>query len=258
MQSSLGGDCTIFSLRCPYDSGVLKLSHVEVKDGVSSSRDGGIVDKDSLEIDRVVNESCSWSMLRRLPYSSSNSSTRPSNTSSGEPTTDDGASARSCLHSWINSSMDMVFSIGLSLRRRWGSLGIAVTASRAATAGGIASGLWFLDTRCGWPLCWPRALVVWVEVAVLMGVRGGITTGAECVGAAGATGAGMGFDIACGVFSGSAGRFKGVRAGLAERTPIFSEELRRGDGEGEWRKGNDLGTIIMKTGRDRRPLVTNN
>lgn len=91
-----------------------------------------------------------------------------------------------------------------------------------------------------------------------MGVRGGITTGAECVGTAEATGAGIGLDMACGVFSGSPGRFKGVGGGLAERAPIFSEELRRGDGEGEWRKGNDLGTIIMKTGRDRRLLVTNN
>jgi hypothetical protein len=57
-----------------------------------------------------------------------------------------------------------------------------VTASRAATAGGIASGWWFFGTRVFLaPFC-PLTLTVWVAVELLVGVRGGITTGFECVG----------------------------------------------------------------------------
>lgn len=147
MQSSLGGEETILSLRSGNDlrlmeSGVLILSQCEEYDGSSKSNDGGMVARDSLEIDlEVENESFSCSMLCRLPYSSSDSSTRPSSKSNGEPTKEDGTSVSSCFHSWINSSIDIRLSARAGLRRRWGIFGIDVTASSAATAGGMASGL---------------------------------------------------------------------------------------------------------------------
>lgn len=158
MQSSFGGEDTTFSRRSDsdlvYELGVLSSSHVEVKDGAFMSKDGGIVDRESLDMERVVTDcgkSFSCSSLTRLPYSSSDSSTRPRSRSNGEPTTDAGNSMSSCFHSWINSSMDIRLSIAEPFLRRCGIFGIAVTASRAATAGGMASGLWFFEECCGLP-----------------------------------------------------------------------------------------------------------
>jgi hypothetical protein len=73
---------------------------------------------------------------------------------------------------------------------------MAVTASNAATAGGTASDLWFLEFRCGLPPLWPLALTECVEVATpgRVGVRGGMTTGLECMGAADAA-LGLGCDV---------------------------------------------------------------
>lgn len=107
-------------------------------------------------------------------------------------------------------------------------------ARRAATAGGIASGLWFLGVRSGLPPLCPRALTVCVEVAVpvRVGVRGGITTGFECMGAAGggaplASGLRIGSSIFCTGLTRILFEVDG--AVLADRAPIFSE-VRGGDG----------------------------
>lgn len=191
-QSSAGGDDTAFPRRSGsdlwYESGVLNSSQCEAKDGALVSKDGGIVYRESLEMDRSVTDcaqSFSCSSLNRLPYSSSDSSTRPRSRSNGEPTTDAGSSESSCFHSWMSSSMDIRLSMAEPLRRRGGILGMAVTARRAATAGGIASGLWFLCARCGLRALWLLTLTDWVALTVpcRVGVRGGITTGFECTGA---------------------------------------------------------------------------
>lgn len=156
-QSSFGGEETSLSLRSGSDlrlmeSGVLMLSQCDENDGSSKSNEGGIVASDSLDIDLdVANISFSCSILCKLPYSSSDSSTRPSSKSRGEPTTDDGVSESSCFHSWISSSIDIRLSTGAGLRRRAGILGIAVTASKAATAGGIESALCVEEARAGLP-----------------------------------------------------------------------------------------------------------
>jgi len=78
MQSSFGGDETTFSRRSVdaflYDSGVLSPSQFDAKEGASISKDGGMVDKESLDIDLDVMEVAiyfSCSTLTRLPYSSS-------------------------------------------------------------------------------------------------------------------------------------------------------------------------------------------
>ena len=57
---------------------------------------------------------------------------------------------------------------------------MAVTASRAATAGGRASGLWLLVERAGLPPFCPLTQTVCVEEG-RVGVRGGMTTGLECL-----------------------------------------------------------------------------
>lgn len=66
------------------------------------------------------------------------------------------------------------------LRRRAGCLGMVVKASKAATAGGRASGLWALVERAGLPPFCPLTRIVWVDEA-RVGVRGGMTTGLECL-----------------------------------------------------------------------------
>ena len=106
MQSSLGGDEMILSLRSGSDnvrrneSGVPGTSHWEAYEGLSKSREGGEVAMESLDTDLAMSSgSLSCSKLRKLPQSSSKSSTRPSRRSMGEPTTDEGASESSCFHS---------------------------------------------------------------------------------------------------------------------------------------------------------------
>ena len=124
-----------------------------------------------------------------------------------------------------------------------------MTASSAATAGGIASDLWFFGTRCERPPCCPRVLIVWVEVAVLIDMRGGITTGAECVGSGGPVGAEVGIDMFLSLLTVGfevRGLIKGVGDGRADLAPIFSGFF-RGEGEDGWRKGYDLGTIMAIT-----------
>jgi hypothetical protein len=66
-------------------------------------------------------------------------------------------------------------------RRRVGILGIAVTASKAATAGGRAFASWLCEVRAGLPPFCPLILTVCVDVADLIGVRGGMTTGWDMV-----------------------------------------------------------------------------
>jgi len=77
--------------------------------------------------------------------------------------------------------MDILRSVVVRGRRRVGILGIAVTASKAATAGGRAFASWLCALRAGLPPLCPLILTVCVEVADLRGVRGGITTGCDMV-----------------------------------------------------------------------------
>lgn len=208
---------------------------MEVNDGAFMSNDGGIVDRESLDIDRVVidcAQSFSCSSLTRLPYSSSDSSTRPSSRSNGEPMTDAGNSESSCFHSWINSSIDIRLSMAEPFLRRDGILGMAVTAKRAATAGGMASDLWVLEECCGLPPLVPRTFTVWVWVVFREGIRGGITTGWECM---------SGVDVTCwGAGSGLISMFltridlERVGGDRGDRTPIFSL-LRCGWDDVDWR-----------------------
>lgn len=53
-------------------------------------------------------------------------------------------------------------------------------ASRAATAGGRASGLWLFVERAGLPPFCPFIRTVWTDDG-RVGVRGGMTTGLECL-----------------------------------------------------------------------------
>jgi hypothetical protein len=130
----------------------------------------------------VRKEAFSCSMLITLLYSSSDSSTRPSSRSIGEPDSDGGVSESSCLHSCISSSMDILLSIVDLFRRRAGILGIAVTASKAATAGGSAFASWLYEERADkWWRCSLLILEVCVEEADLAGVRGGMPTGLDIV-----------------------------------------------------------------------------
>jgi hypothetical protein len=142
MQSSFGGDCTSFSLRSgagflPIELGVDGLLHDDATDRSSVSVDG-IEGSDSLETDLDAMKSLSCSLvLAILPASSpSQSSGRSSKMSSGECMFERPPSRSSCLHSSINSSIDICRSTG-PLRRRFDGGGIDVTASSAATAGGI-------------------------------------------------------------------------------------------------------------------------
>lgn len=73
--------------------------------------------------------------------------------------------------------MDILLSVVVRGRRRVGILGMAVTASKAATAGGRALASWLCELRAGLPPFCPLILTVCVEVADLRGVRGGMTTG---------------------------------------------------------------------------------
>jgi hypothetical protein len=128
------------------------------------------------------------------------------------------------------------------LRRRFGGMrGISVTASRAATAGGIASVWWWSGVRVVLPPFWPRTRTVWVEMDVFVGARDGMMTGFDCVGAEGGMVLGLGSGAAvyssffspgcfCGLVEG-----EGVDLAVRDRAPIFSEGL-CGE-EGETRKG---------------------
>lgn len=82
-------------------------------------------------------------------------------------------------------------------RRRAGILGMAVTASKAATAGGSALASWLWDERADRPLCSPRILVVCVEDEDLMGVRSGMPTGLDMVVEEGACVGGCSGDGVC-------------------------------------------------------------
>lgn len=112
--------------------------------------------------------------------------------------------------------------------------GISVTASSAATAGGIASCLWFLGARSFLPPLWPLTLTVCVEAELFVGVRGGMMTGIECAGgAAGVTTAfGSGLHMVSSLFSVGCMRvlFEVEEVALADLAPIFSEDLRGEDG----------------------------
>ena len=110
--------------------------------------------------------------------------------------------------------------------------GIEVTASSAATAGGMASDLWFLGARMVRPPFWPRTLTVWVEVDVLVGVLGGMTTGLDWV-KVGEVMVGESCLRACGLLCsnmagicsdfGSGNMDRGLfDGGLADLAPIFS------------------------------------
>ena len=142
MQSSFGGDCTNFSLRSgagflPIEAGVDGLLHDDATDRSSVSIDG-TEGNDSLETDLDTMKSLSCSLvLAILPASSpSQSSGRSNKMSSGECMFERPPSRSSCLHSSINSSIDICRSAG-PLRRRFDGGGIDVTANSAATAGGI-------------------------------------------------------------------------------------------------------------------------
>jgi hypothetical protein len=77
--------------------------------------------------------------------------------------------------------MDILLSVVVRGRRRVGILGMAVTANKAATAGGRAFASWLCELRAGLPPFCPLILTVCVEVADFRGVRGGITTGWDMV-----------------------------------------------------------------------------
>jgi hypothetical protein len=100
-------------------------------------------------------------------------------------------------------------------------------ASKAATAGGSASGLWLLVERAGLPPFWPLTRTVCVEDA-RVGVRGGMTTGLECLSMSAA-----GSVDERGVCTGLVVR--GERGFLWERVPILSCGLERGEGGACWR-----------------------
>ena len=77
--------------------------------------------------------------------------------------------------------MDILLSIVLRCRRRAGILGIAVTASKAATAGGSAFASWLCRVRADEWQCWVLILDVCVEEGDFKGVRGGMPTGLDIV-----------------------------------------------------------------------------
>ena len=62
-------------------------------------------------------------------------------------------------------------------------MGIAVTASKAATAGGSAFASWLRDERVDRPPFCPLILTLCVEVCDCMGVRDGMPTGLVMVAA---------------------------------------------------------------------------
>jgi hypothetical protein len=135
---------------------------------------------ESLEIDlEVMKDAFSGSVLVTLLSSSSDSSIRPSSRSMGEPDSDDGISESSCFHSCISSSMEMVLSVVERCRRRAGILGMVVTASKAATAGGSALASWPGAERADELRLLLRILAVCVEEEDFKGVRGGMPTGLD-------------------------------------------------------------------------------
>lgn len=102
-------------------------------------------------------------------------------------------------------------------------------ASRAATAGGRASGLWLLVERAGRPPFCPLRRTDCVDEG-RVGVRGGMTTGRECLSMSSAAGA----EGATGVHAGLVVR--GARGLRAVRVPMFSAGLLLRSVDGEcWR-----------------------
>lgn len=77
--------------------------------------------------------------------------------------------------------MEMRLSIVLRCRRRAGILGMVVTASKAATAGGSAFASWLCTARADEWRCWVLILDVCVEEDDFKGVRGGMPTGLDIV-----------------------------------------------------------------------------
>ena len=110
-------------------------------------------------------------------------------------------------------------------------------ASRAATEGGRASGLWLLVERADLPPFCPFIRTVCVDDA-RVGVRGGMTTGRECLsmssaGSAGETGVHAGLTV------------RGASGFLVVCVPIFSARLLRVEGGEWWRYVKDLGEIMV-------------
>jgi hypothetical protein len=127
---------------------------------------------------------------------------------------------------------------------------MAVTASKAATAGGRAFASWPCELRAGLPPFCPLILTVCVEVADFMGVRGGITTGWDMV-VASAFGIDMFLFTDCVLVSTVTGMTL-LGEGLDRvRVPIFSdlERVLRDEGGDECcRYGKDLGEYIIIIG----------
>lgn len=158
-QLSAGGDDTTFSvriakcLRLRYDGvcGALKLDTVLCAASSDGANDGVVEAMLSLDTDREDNKAGSFSSSNpasRLSSSLSVSSAGSSSTSSGDLYPSDDERQSSCLHSWINSSIDI--RLCCEGRRRFMRLGggIEVTANKAATAGGNAFGSCFsLNSR---------------------------------------------------------------------------------------------------------------
>lgn len=135
------------------------------------------------------------------------------------------------------------------LHRRGGGLGIAVIASKAATAGGSASELCPLAERAGLPPFCPLTRTVCVEDA-RVGVRGGMTTGLEClsmfsVGSASVADAHARLLVRC------------ESGFLCVFVPIFSCGLLFGEDGECWRYGKDLGEIMVDKSPCKRFPVPN-
>ena len=121
---------------------------------------------------------------------------------------------------------------GLGMRRG-GILGMAVTASKAATAGGMAVGSCRedmgvrvrADLAAAW--CCVRGLAFWAMLAGHEGERGGMTTGLEWASMV----------VEC-----EAGAWTGLMAG---RAPMLSDEGLRLEGGGWWRYGKERGDSII-------------
>ena len=245
--SSVGGAETSFSFLSVTDLRLTKerVGSELIVDMVllAASRDG-VDAMDSLETERddMNPGSFSSSTSCRLASSPSISSTGSSSISNGDRNLSDDSLGPSRLHSCTNSSMDTRDCC--ELRRRWRDLGggMAVTASKAATAGGSASGRWAGSVFRGllppcWP-CWPLLLTVCERV--LGWPRGCMSIGGEgmLTGSLVVRGSGCGFWCSC-----TAG---GVERGLAVVRPRSLCSNRSGEGEGGRRY--ERGTIMFEIG----------
>jgi hypothetical protein len=111
-----------------------------VNDGVSDGAEEAIESLDTDRDDSRVTSFSSSSSANMLSSSSSSvSSAGSNNTSRGVLNPSDEGIPSSCLHSWMSSSIDIRLCRAAGRRRliRLGG-GIAVTANKAATAGGNA------------------------------------------------------------------------------------------------------------------------